>query len=92
MHDRGRGWFGNVVVVSAAAKTGGRRGVVGGGAGLGTEVALWAESHRVVAGGLTAECERKAACCCRCLAGLEDVVRCEKQLVGLVLRYLQRRR
>ena len=41
---------------SAAAKTGGRRGEVGGGAGLGTEVALWAESHRAVAGGLTAEC------------------------------------
>ena len=78
---------------SAAAKTGGRRGEVGGGAGLGTEVALWAESHRAVAGGLTAVCdERRAAGCCRCLAGLEDVVRCEKQLVGLVLRYLQRRR
>ena len=41
---------------SPAAKTGGRRGEVGGGAGLGTEVALWAESHRAVAGGLTAEC------------------------------------
>ena len=41
---------------SAAAKTGGRRGEVGGGAGLGTEV-LWAESHRAVAGGLTATSE-----------------------------------
>ena len=40
----------------AAAKTGGRRGEVGGKAGFGTEVALWAESHRAVAGGLTAEC------------------------------------
>ena len=40
----------------AHSKTGGRRGEVGGGAGLGTEVALWAESHRAVAGGLTAEC------------------------------------
>ena len=56
-----------------------------------TEVELWAESHRAVAGSRVCD-ERRAAGCCRCLAGLEDVVRCEKQLVGLVLRHLQRRR